>query len=84
MIDETLVLPKLENLNLNDNCISTTQNFENMFPSLFTLDISSNQLLSLYDLKFCKELPYFYDINVVNNPFYEEWYHFLLQRITVY
>ena len=71
-VDENLRLEKSENLDLSENFISETRGFENMFPSLFTLDLSSNRLLSLFELKFCGELQYLYDLNVSNNDFCNE------------
>lgn len=71
-VDENLRLEKLENLDLSENFISETRGFENMFPSLFTLDLSSNRLLSLFELKLCGELQYLYDLNVSNNDFCNE------------
>jgi len=71
-IDESLRLEKLENLDLSENFISETKGFQNIFPSLFTLDMSTNRLLSLFELKFCGEMTYLYDLNILNNDFCNE------------
>jgi len=70
--DKDLRLERLENLDLSENSLGETKRFEAMFPSLFTLDLSSNRLLSMYELKFCGEMIYLYDLNILDNPFYCE------------
>ena len=71
-IDDSIKLEKLENLDLSENNIYETKGFENIFPSLFTLNVSNNQLLSMYELKFCSEMTYLYDLNILGNPFFNE------------
>lgn len=66
-LDTNLNIETLENLSLQKNQISETFFLDKIFPNLLTLNISENCLISTYELKFCQEMQYLYDLDFSGN-----------------
>lgn len=66
-LDPNITIETLENLFLQKNYITETFFLNKMFSNLLTLNISDNSLISTYELKFCEEMQYLYDLDFSGN-----------------
>lgn len=60
-------LEDLETLDLSNNRIEGLKGFSAYFPSLFALDISNNQLMSDYELKYLSKMESLIDLQFHSN-----------------